>query len=571
MQRTYPSSEKMRNLRADSRRPDSQHWDVFNSDSLPWLLGNGLTTGEQRLLLERLNYRGSASAKGRISSLSLFSNANAKGKLNAIISELDDAQVLQLLLVFSTEDLVQHLESVVDSEEIHLTGSEVRIPVLQRHVSGGGFGTKLQLSRAGVRFTPNYSVPLMRTMLQALYAGAEDELAYQLLEYPGTPFERLDYYLRSASKEEVLQRLVFSSRATLVRAFKELKYGRFAVPANADESKALEARLVWKLGGRMELPVSPYARLAQFGQVLRGVVGSPQATPSEEWVTAVRSAGLDFFVEAESVLAIAVDFSAWMLTTDHYSLGRESFAFSRMRAKKAAARLLIEKGGDDLGFKESGNSMGTLLQAFPVLADAVQEILTRKGEYRRSEEPSFAKYTKVLVFPFRHTRLVCDLAESSADQIIAALRGVQAQFSRTDVAQTRNRLGHPPKTFPTVQELSLALDGVLGALGELASLGLIPTIYQLHSTTQDASKRERRVLRDGSGGEVVLHGPSELMFSSMPWTASQVVIVPGALVRDTVHPVVFRHLEDTQFAEEWSNYQQFDSAESHAGETSTRT
>ena len=565
LRRTYPSSERARTIRADSRRPKSEYWDVFNSDSIPWLLGNGLTSTEQKLLLERLIYRGSAGAKSRITSLEIFTKA--KGKSTPVIQGIDDAQVLQLLLVFSTQDLISHLEYLVDTNSIYLTASEVRTPVLQRHVSGGGFGAKLQMSRAGVRFTSKLSIPLMRTMLQALYAGAEDELSYQLLEFPGSAFERLDLYLRSASKEEVLQRLVFSSRATLERAFIELKYGRFAIPANAEEAQALEARLVWKLGGGMELPVSPYTRLTEFGHVLRGVVGSPQTTVSEEWVTAVRSAGMDFFVEAESVLALAIDFSAWMLTTDHYSLGRESFAFSRVRAKKAAARLLIDKGGDDLSFRESGNPMGTLLQACPVLADAVEEILADRGSFKRNDHPSFAGHTQILVFPFRHTRLVCDLSESSATQIITTLRGVQSHFSRTDVARTRNRLGHPPETFPTAQELLLALDGVLSALGELDSLGLVPTIYQLHSRTLDASRRESRVLRDGGGGEVTLYGPSELMFSSMPWTASQLVVVPGALIEGTIHPVVFRHLEDTQFAEEWSNYQQFDGAESHAGES----
>ncbi|WP_332601488.1 hypothetical protein [Arthrobacter sp. S2(2024)] len=564
LRRMYPSSERIRSYHGDILRPDWAYWDPFNSDSLSWLLGNGLTPSEQRLLLGRLIYRGSASAKDQIGSLSAFSAP--RGKWSAVLPTINDAQVLQLLLVFSTDELVSHLEYLVDTDEISLTSSEKRTPVLQRHSSGGGFGTRLQLSRAGVRFMPDAPVPLMRTMLQALYAEAQDELAYRLLDYSGSAFERLDLFLRSASEEEVLQRLVFSSRSTLVRAFKELKYGRFAIPGSADEARALEARLMWKLGGTMEAPTNPYAPLRQFGEVLRGVVGTAQGAPSEEWVTAVRSAGMDFFVEAEAVLALAIDFSAWMMTTDHYSQGREAFAFSRVRARQTAARLLAEKGGDELAFRESGNSMGTLLQACPVLADAVDEILMHEESYSRDEQPPWANHTQVLLFPFRHTKLVCDLADNSVSQIVASLRGVQSQFSRADVARTRNRLGHPPESFPSAQELLTALDGVLGALGEVASLGLVPTIYQLHSKTEDASKRQSRVMREGGGNEVVLHSPSELVLSSIPLNAAQLVVVPGALIRGTVHPMVFRHLEDTEFAKEWSEYLQFDRSESHGNE-----
>ncbi|MFE7630272.1 hypothetical protein [Kocuria sp. NPDC057446] len=565
--RMYPPSERIRNYLADIQLPDKTYWDPFNSSSMAWLLGNGLTPGEQRMLLERLMFRGSTEAKDQIASVGAFSGP--RGKWPTVLHSIDDAGVLQLLLVFSTDELVSHLEYLIDAGDILLTSSEVRTPVLQRHSVGGGFGTRMQLSRAGVRFTPQAPVPLMRTMLQAIYSERQDELAYQLLDYSGSAFEKLDLFLRSASEEEVLQRLVFSSRSTLERAFKELRYGRFAVPNSQEEARALEARLLWKLGGTMQAPPNPYAPLRQFGEVLRGVIGTFQGAPSEEWVTAVRSAGMDFFVEAEAVLAVAIDFSAWMLTTDHYSQGQEAFVFSRTRARTTAARLLAERGGDDLGFRESGNSMGTLLQACSVLADCIQQILDNEGNYRRDERPAWAEHTQVLLFPFRHTKVACDLADNSVNHIIASLRGVQSHFSRADVARTRNRLGHPPESFPTAQELSTALDGVLSALGELASLGLVPTLYQMHSHTQDASRREIRIMREGDGGEVILYGPTELLLSSIPRDAEQLVVVPGALIRETVHPLVFSHLEDTDFAKEWSTYRQFDRSDSTQDDSST--
>ncbi|KQV69683.1 hypothetical protein ASC64_07555 [Nocardioides sp. Root122] len=74
------------------------------------------------------------------------------------------------------------------------------------------------------------------------------------------------------------------------------------------------------------------------------------------------------------------------------------------------------------------------------------------------------------------------------------------------------------------------------------------------------------MMRDGSGAEITMFGPSELLMAGMPWSTPQLVIVPGVLVRDTLQPLRFKVLEDTEFAKEWRDYQGLDAVDSHGSE-----
>jgi hypothetical protein len=143
---------------------------------------------------------------------------------------------------------------------------------------------------------------------------------------------------------------------------------------------------------------------------------------------------------------------------------------------------------------------------------------------------------------------------------------MQSEFSRGDVAGTRNRLGHPPASFPRPVDLERALDGALAGIGHLARLGLVPTIYRQRLQTSDASGRQVRTFSDGSGLDLALYGPSETGMAGMPPAAHQLVIVPGAVLRDTAQPMCLLVLEDTDFAKEWSDYRDLESSESHAAD-----
>ncbi len=562
----YPPTERTSTQVVDWLQPDDRAYDPFNTDSLSWLLGNGLTDSEQKSLLARLVTRVSGGTVDRLAAADLL--GQNRRQFGAAVDGLDSAQVLQLLLTFSTGDIASHLEGLVDSGEIKLSPGEIRLPVLQRHARGGGaFDTTIELSRAGLRLRPTLRVPLLRTFLRAIYRAEQEDLDYLLRDYPGTsPFDRLDAFLRAVDGREVLRRLVFVSRSTLLRAFDEVRFGRLAVPKNDEESHALEARLLWKLGGAPEPPASPDARLVQFGNTFRAAIAAAPVEPNEEWFTSVRSAGMDFFVEAEAVLTSTVAFTGWLLTFDHFSQWQDRYRFSRARAQRWTTRLLNDAQTEGFSFNERGNPMGTLLQASGMLADLTEATLEHEADYRRARIPSYAAHTEAQVFPFRHTRLACDLADPAAQEIVAALRSVQSQFSRGDVAGTRNRLGHPPSTFPTPEELGRALEGALAGIGNGHGLGLAPTVYRRESRSTDGLGREIRVMRDGSGRALNLYGPSEVFMSGMPPGDVQLVIVPGAVLRDTSQPMCFRLQDDTEFAELWSDYAGLDSSESHGGQ-----
>ena len=84
------------------------------------------------------------------------------------------------------------------------------------------------------------------------------------------------------------------------------------------------------LGRSQAPPPSPDNEIVRQVERLNHLVLSRDSS-TIEWATSVRSAGLDLFVETERFLALAVEFSCWLLTSDHYMPQDQRFIYSRSR------------------------------------------------------------------------------------------------------------------------------------------------------------------------------------------------------------------------------------------------
>ncbi|PPK66368.1 hypothetical protein V5P93_002603 [Actinokineospora auranticolor] len=571
IERRYPTGGVLSNHVIDILRPDDDYYDVFNADNLPWLVGNGLTPDEQRTLVQTLIRKDRLMITDRLSGAhGMPTNKNAVIKM---ITSYDDARCLQLTLLYPTTDIVEAIEELVDDDAIHLTPTELRKAVAVRHKAGGSFHVEQELSRNGIRFTGNTQPLNLRTFLQSIYATEEqrEELGYLLREYQsGTPYDKLDYFLRDADENELLSRLVLSTRGSLMRSFKELRYGRFEVPAGPEDEQRLRGRLLWKLGRTQEPPPSNDQAVLRHIDRIREVENVEYAAGTE-WATVARSAGLDLFVEAESFLASATEFACWLLTNDHCGRKEELFVYSRAKSRAWSASVLSQES-DNFTYDPAGrNSLGVLIESLLRVAQVAERTVENADMYvKQSDGPTYSKYTQLRIYPFNHSRMVCDLTRQSQSTLIDALREAHSTLVRAKVAEVRNRLGHAPSTFPTLTDLIRAAEGVSAAATTLTSAGLTPTVFGFESSLRTASGRTKKTYRDGSNREAHLYLPSPLTGTGIPDGDHQMIICGSAIVANTTEPLRFLVEEDTVFADYWRGYRDRDTSGPAAHSTGAR-
>lgn len=556
LQRRYPATDSLRSAVVDMLRPNEKFYSLFNTDNLGWLIGNGLTPDEQRTLLRRLLLRVGLNPASPIVQGGSF--PADRRTASAKVAEVSEAELFQTLLLFKDVDIIEHLEILIDDDEISLSPTELRIAVASRHNTGGHFQVSQELNRHGVSFRTKQPATTLRTFLQSVYSGEEEqeELEYQLRDVGGdSAYDRLDYFLRDASEEQILDRLVFSSRGSLMRAFKRLQFGKFDIPENAEAEKRLRARLLWKLGRVQQPPAAPDEKIRDMIERVRGFELAEIATTAQ-WSTVARSAGLDLFVELESILSSTVEFSCWLFVNDHFGELEDRFRYSAARARALTAQDLTDTANDFQYDLAGRNTLGVLVEGLGRVAAIAETAAEKAAEYLRPSVPAYAEHTTAQLFPLRHTRFVCDLTERSRRDLSAALREAQAELARGRALEVRNRLGHAPASFPNHLELTQAAESVARAVDVLVDSGLTPTVFGFNSTTIDTSDRRKTLLRDGLDREIWLYRPSPLRNTSLPTIASQMVIVRRGIISGTLEPIRFEVDEDTPFAEYWHGYRE---------------
>ena len=533
---------------------------VNHPGGLPWLIGNGFTYAELSGLFEQVLADNVGDLRLRVNKL-LGKTATRKSP-SGIVKTLNHAALVQLLLLMDDADLVRCLEVAIDDGAISLSPTEVRYSFDTWHIRGGYFKVNAEASRLGVRFVPtkmNLTEPRMLAVIRAVFSGDhQDELGWQLRSESGTSsLEKLERCLEGQDPGRLLHRILFSSREALERTFDVLEFGQFTLPVSADAEQNLVEKILWKLGSPLPTPKVPYAALEQHLSTLTAAITTDY--PDEESrVIAIRSVGMNMFVELEALLRYSAQFACWALLNDHYAVHpMDRFRYSRNRVEVFARTVFADAAlelGDAFPYSGSnGNALSVLISSFRVLADICESRQARAESFSREawQIPEFSSHSDVQRFPLLHTSLILDLRDDSRARLIDTLRSVALSLTRTDICAVRNGLGHPRETFSNDEKLIEANQAIRAAVGILATAGLMPIIRKYSGEEVDKFKRRTIRLADGNGDPVLLTAPNELMMLDLPNYEVAQVVVQDAVLTGSLQPVRFEVADDSEWVEVW--------------------
>jgi hypothetical protein len=315
---------------------------------------------------------------------------------------------------------------------------------------------------------------------------------------------------------------------------------------------------VEKLGHKIPAPSRIDEPLCRLLDELTVSVRTPHATP-EMRIASIRSAGINMFVELEGFLRRSSDFACWALLGDHYDVHPMlRFRYSESLASVFSAKMFGEAArerGDAFPYDDTfgRNGLSVLVQSFRVVANLCDDVLESETAYRRPrwKFPSFAGLSDVQSFPLNHTALILDLRPDCRERLQDVLRAVTLQLTRTDICEVRNRLGHSRERFPDNEEILRSVDEIRQAVTVLSSEGLSPIVRQYSGETNDAFQRRFVRLADGSGAEILLTAPSQVMWIDLPpYDVPQVVLVGGRLA-NTLQPARFEVVCESPWSRLW--------------------
>jgi len=278
----------------------------------------------------------------------------------------------------------------------------------------------------------------------------------------------------------------------------------------------------------------------------------------EARVIAIRSVGMNMFVELEAVLRYSSDFACWALLNDHYDVHPlDRFRYSKKRAD-VFARGVFKNAATELGDafpydSTNGNVLSVLINSFRVLADICESRMASAETYARQDRqiPDFSRYSDVQTFPLLHTTLFLDLRPDSRQRLTESLRSVALSLTRTDICAVRNGLGHPRETFPGNEKITEAVNAIRTAIGMLASAGLMPIIRMYAGEDIDRFNRRRIRMTDGGGDMVTLTAPNQLMMLNLPAYEVAQVVVQDAFFAGSVQAARFAVADDSEWADLW--------------------
>nr|WP_157553855.1 hypothetical protein [Herbidospora sakaeratensis] len=548
-----PLSYSLRQLLMDIRMPDQFYYRPGNDWGLPWLLMSGFTSDERRTLLSTLLMSNEDNI--RVKTQTMLGRRASKKSPDELSRLTSEAESLQLLLCVNNDQLIRHLEQLIDSGHISMGVSETRYPIRGR-TEDGYFRSRSEASRLGVRFRPRMELTYLRlkNFIQQLYSGhGRKELLWLLRQQPGVgDIEKLDNYLSQNTPEEAIKTLVLATRDRMDAAIAIVGAGHFVQPTDQESEDFLVQRILWKLGAPLPPPPASDARVQKF--ILAFQASSSEAVPRNEvTVERVRSQGVTMFVALESLLHETINYICWLLFSDHYPAKRDArFTYRAKMATKFSERLLGDYAHSHAGYSygtDGKNSLGSLLDGFAMTAEICADPEPTIEFVRRPDDvlPHATQHTPIYIFPFLHTRLIYDLHPECREKIADTLTATKGLLVGGNVPWLRNSLSHPRPTFPDHSAVMQACTSITQTLSNLRATGLLPTVYKKRSATFDGYGRQQTVMEDGDGNELDLVGPSEIDKSGLPGLEEPQLIPFGLRFRSTGEPIRLKFVEETPF------------------------
>ncbi len=539
---------------ADFLFPDSSFYSAISSDGLLQLLSNSLSDGELKEL-----FRGclnDPSTGFRLTVNSVIVGASKKSG-DLILDDLNRAQMLQLFLQMSDEDLCRKLDDVIMSGLITIHPTEVRFPRFNSRVKGSFIKTAPQISHLGVRFAHSENAVLL--LMNYLKLAVDPlTLDWELMSVEGNSLdEKLEKCINETEVRDVLERFALRSKESFESITNYLKYGSFSSPKTLGERQALVDKLLWKFGFEVTQSNDSSGilrhRLNELDLVLK---------KSTENIDELRSTAVNLFVSLETFLDESISFVSFSLINDHFIGAKNGrFGYSISSGREIVHKFLnggTRSSGSEIKLSDNGhNNLFGLIHSFRELGLFVQECLGNEvfeKQMRRplNEFPRWARNNSPLFFPFEHSVFFYDLDPIKLHEVLDVLSRVTQTLIGAKVDAVRNRVPHGNREFPSRDELSLVHTACDEVLFLLEKYGCSANVFALGESFIDQHGRVTRWYVDQFGSRVRLRPNSELRATGMPLQPN-LLMFHGVNIKGTAECPRFIARFESPFDAMWRN------------------
>lgn len=423
-------------------------------------------------------------------------------------SALTFSETMQLLHLQSDELIITSIDRAVESKVISAEPDLRRTARVERWPNRS---MTAELGTKGLRFRISEGADnvILGNVLSRVYAQSSEDLAFAL-DRPST--ETLDSLVSLAFQtmevEEVADNCLINNRHAAQAACRLLYI-------SPEGSRAQIAdKLKWRLGISDERSASGVLPIIQM-------IEKYLTEPPERDVNDKRGELSNIYVETETELLLALRFSSWALTEDHYTQ-RSPFSLRIGQLPPATKYLLDREGNEILG----NATLQPLASSFARLAKALEKDAPTARDPDSLPIPAI---TSGRPFAFRHLRMYDDLTPESQQEVLEKLRAASRSFGDGDVIDVRNTgPGHGNNSFPEDDQIRVALTKIRRGLEALAEGGLTPIIYERVGTSRGL-RGQTEAKYHGWKHEVALRTPYWPVAPGLPGLQSHLVIIPSAV------------------------------------------
>jgi hypothetical protein len=527
-----------------------------NSSRLPFLLYDCFPISDIRLLLSTLLDQTDGTLRAEIAKL----NINI-GRADQFVESLDDAGLLQLILLAMDNEIHGALNRLIWDGNIDIPEGEIRRPrIVTRGV--GPLEVMLEASSLGVRYRPHFhNLPIrLQGIIDQAYPlndkSAQSTLNWLLRQYEGdSSLAKLTVALAEADPLNLVERLLVAGEHTYSIGLRELGLPKHSYSQKPD--REIARLITWHIGIAMPEKDTELDSLRENLSKLKQIIGSLPATFLERAdVSRIQEVAGRLFPDFEGILKSVLCFTTWALLHDHYEDGY-SLSYSNRRGRDFFDTWTKSQENSFVVAQVEGMALGDLISSFAVLSKHLNALDRDRLNYIRPHLtwPSSAREeSNPFDFPFEHKYPYLDLSDTSRKSIREILSRIAVELSRNEVASVRNQFLHHRSETPDRDKLTRALASIETAVSDMVGNGIYPLVFDPRGSENDNYGRRRFLFTCQAGPEVSLTRPAKLMTTGFPPVSNPQLILISGRLQKSGEPLRFASLKDSSYRSRWENF-----------------
>ncbi|MBK3636024.1 hypothetical protein JHN52_24475 [Streptomyces sp. MBT97] len=541
-------SEFLRDLVTDRVNPFSWR----HPAGIPSLIGDAFSTTELRFILNDLLNTTKGGLRASLSGIS-----QEVREAERFTEDLNEAQILQLILLCRDEEIIDTLDSLILSGSILIPSAEIRkSPRVVR--ATGYFDLVPECASRGVRFWDSASQALLRSrhLISNLFdlgnPAQRERLEWLIRGTDGASFqEQLDQFVCGGPLDGALGSLIFDSGTNLAAAEKFVGIGPRARERLSNE-ESLRRAITWRLG--IDGPSESDALLdfRQYGARLRELAMRTHTYASADQAD-IRAVASNFFVKVEGLLQEYLKIATWSLLRDHYATS--GFVYSPEEAISFTAQ---ELGSEqvDIQFSDDGKwTLFPMIRGFDILATRLKALKSEETTRRPvADYPKILRSPSPYTFLFKHIYPYLDLDATARSRIAAMLSTAAQKLQSGKVDEIRNILQHTNPKFPTQDEVLGAINAAETVLAEAEEAGFLPVVSRLRESQTDSYGRRTVTLGTANGKTLRLVRPSSYYLTGLPVVSEAQYVLRSAIYENSSEVLRLSIREDSEYTKRWSDY-----------------